>query len=171
MRTGPSAKPRFDSASLPSGARHAGCIRFPTTPRSVVFCCGWRKTMWHDDARDRATLAQKNGTVKDVQGVLRHYRTATTTEVYMQEIPESVQATVNSIHSELRANSAPRRAKGWPAERRAQASVKSKQRIAAKKIPTEGQGKRGNSRVSETDSPQGSVTCYEMLSNRRRECL
>ena len=32
--------------------------------------------------------------MKDVQGVLRHSRTATTTDVYMQEIPESVQATV-----------------------------------------------------------------------------
>ena len=39
--------------------------------------------------------------MKDVQGVLRHSRTATT-DVYMQEIPESVRATVNSIHSELR---------------------------------------------------------------------
>jgi integrase len=52
--------------------------------------------------RTIATLAQKKGTVKDVQGVMRHSRTATTTDVYMQEIPESVQATVNSINTELR---------------------------------------------------------------------
>jgi integrase len=52
--------------------------------------------------RTIATLAQKKGTVKDVQGVMRHSRTATTTDVYMQEIPESVQATVNSINRELR---------------------------------------------------------------------
>ena len=52
--------------------------------------------------RTIATLAQKKGTVKDVQGVLRHSRTATTTDIYMQEIPESVQATVNSISMELR---------------------------------------------------------------------
>jgi len=43
--------------------------------------------------------------VKDVQGVLRHSRTATTTDVYMQEIPKSVQATVDSINSELRKKS------------------------------------------------------------------
>ena len=49
--------------------------------------------------------SQKKGTVKDVQGVLRHFRTATTTDVYMQEIPESVQATVNSINEELRKSS------------------------------------------------------------------
>ncbi|HWA93141.1 MAG TPA: site-specific integrase [Terracidiphilus sp.] len=52
--------------------------------------------------RTIATLAQKKGTVKDVQGVLRHSRTATTTDVYMQEIPASVQSTINSINRELR---------------------------------------------------------------------
>jgi integrase len=57
--------------------------------------------------RTIATLAQKKGTVKDVQGLMRHSRTATTTDVYMQEIPESVQATVNSINTELR-NSFPK---------------------------------------------------------------
>ena len=52
--------------------------------------------------RTIATLAQTEGTVKDVQGVLRHSRAGTTTDVYMQEIPESVRATVNSIHTELK---------------------------------------------------------------------
>jgi len=33
---------------------------------------------------------------------MRHSHTATTTEVYMQEIPESVQLTINSINSALR---------------------------------------------------------------------
>ena len=52
--------------------------------------------------RTIATLAQKKGTVKDVQGRLRHSRAATTTDVYMQEIPESVQKTVDAISAELR---------------------------------------------------------------------
>jgi hypothetical protein len=52
--------------------------------------------------RTIATLAQK-GTVKEVQGLLRHSRAAAaTTGVYMQEISESVQATVNAINAELR---------------------------------------------------------------------
>jgi integrase len=51
--------------------------------------------------RTIATLARKKGDVKDVQGVLRHSRTATTTDVYMQQLPEGVRATVNSIHQEL----------------------------------------------------------------------
>ena len=76
----------------------------------------YRKRVLHKLARDLglpkltfqairrtiATLAQKKGTVKDVQGLLRHSRAATTTDVYMQEIPESVQATINAIHAELR---------------------------------------------------------------------
>jgi integrase len=76
----------------------------------------YRKRVLHKLARDLelpkltfqvirrtiATLAQKKGTVKDVQGLMRHSRTATTTDVYMQTIPESVQSTVNSIHLELR---------------------------------------------------------------------
>jgi len=56
--------------------------------------------------RTIATLAQKKGTVKDVQAVLRHSRAATTTDIYMQEIPESVRATVTSINDELRKKSA-----------------------------------------------------------------
>ncbi len=52
--------------------------------------------------RSIATLAQRKGTVKDVQGLLRHSRTATTTDVYMQELPEGVAATVNEINRELR---------------------------------------------------------------------
>src|SRR5581483_4686979 len=59
--------------------------------------------------RTTATLAQKMGTVKDVQGLLRHSRTATTTDVYMQEIPEGVRATVDSFHRELKADSAKQR--------------------------------------------------------------
>ncbi len=56
-----------------------------------------------DEESERiATLAQKKGTVKDIQGVLRHSRIATTTDVYMQEIPESVQKTVDAISAELR---------------------------------------------------------------------
>jgi integrase len=51
--------------------------------------------------RTIATLAQKKGTVKDVQGRMRHSRVATTTDVYMQELPESVRATIDSIHQEL----------------------------------------------------------------------
>jgi integrase len=52
--------------------------------------------------RTIATLGQKKGTPKDIQSVLRHSRLATTTDVYMQEIPESVKATVAAISQELR---------------------------------------------------------------------
>jgi integrase len=89
---------------------------FPDTKGGFMDTGNYRKRVLHRLARDLglpkltfqvirrtiATLAQKKGTVKDVQGLLRHSRAATTTDVYMQEIPESVQATINAIHAELR---------------------------------------------------------------------
>src|SRR5215469_1208220 len=89
---------------------------FPNKKRGFMDGNNYRKRVLHKMAcqlalpkltfqvirRTIATLAQKKGTVKDVQGVLRHSRTATTTDVYMQEIPESVQKTVNAISAELR---------------------------------------------------------------------
>jgi integrase len=95
---------------------------FPNQTRGFLDTDNYRKWVLHELAKNLglpkltfqvirrtiATLAQKKRTVKDVRGVLRHSRTATTTDVYMQEIPESVQATVNSIHSELRMKSGSR---------------------------------------------------------------
>jgi integrase len=94
--------------------REPSCLR--TKWGGFLDTDNFRKRVLHKLARDLklpkltfqvirrtiATLAQKKGTVKDVQGLMRHSRTATTADVYMQEIPESVQSTVNSIHMELR---------------------------------------------------------------------
>jgi integrase len=52
--------------------------------------------------RTIATLAQHLGSVKDVQGLLRHMRAPTTTDKYMQVIPEGVASTLNSINDQLR---------------------------------------------------------------------
>jgi integrase len=49
-----------------------------------------------------ATLSQTKGTVKDTQGMMRHARLATTTDVYMQVIPEEVKQMIDSMHDELR---------------------------------------------------------------------
>ena len=89
---------------------------FPDAKGGFMDTGNYRKRVLHKLARDLglpkltfqvirrtiATLAQKKGTVKDVQGLLRHSRAATTTDMYMQEIPKSVQATINAIHAELR---------------------------------------------------------------------
>ena len=50
-------------------------------------------TGWFDVVLDVAL----DRTEKDIQGVLRHSLIATTTDVYMQVIPESVQKTVDSL--------------------------------------------------------------------------
>jgi integrase len=53
--------------------------------------------------RTIATLAKDKGHVKDIQGMLRHTRLATTTDVYMQSLESGVRSTVDSIHDELSA--------------------------------------------------------------------
>jgi hypothetical protein len=97
--------------------------------------------------------------VKDVQGVLRHSRTATTTDVYMQEIPASVQATVNSIHRELQAKS---KASGRLVEPRAAAAKRkprvvasSADEIATKRSPGVSREKGEDARSSETVLEKG----------------
>jgi len=47
--------------------------------------------------RSCATLMQRSGTVKDIQAHLRHARPDITAEVYIQEIPASVRAAVESL--------------------------------------------------------------------------
>ena len=52
--------------------------------------------------RTTATLAQKKGSVKDIQAHLRHAKADTTANEYMQELPESVRQMVDSVYGELK---------------------------------------------------------------------
>ena len=56
--------------------------------------------------RTIATLSQTKGHAKATQGMMRHSRLATTTDVYQQILPEGVANMVDSIHGELRKPSA-----------------------------------------------------------------
>ena len=49
-----------------------------------------------------ATLAQKKGSVKDIQAHLRHAKADTTANEYMQELPESVRQMVDSVYQKLK---------------------------------------------------------------------
>jgi integrase len=94
--------------------------------------------------RTIATLAQKKGTIKDVQGVMRHSRTATTTDVYMQEIPASVQSTINSINSELRkSNEAGRKKSNESAS--TGSVVRSRRKPSARVTPNDTKSPKGGS--------------------------
>jgi integrase len=118
----------------------------------------YRKRVLHKIARDLklpkltfqvirrtiATLAQKKGTVKDVQGVMRHSRTATTTDVYMQEIPESVQLTINSINSELRKSGSKSR-KSTKNSAATGTVVRSRRKPSARLTPNDTKQQRGGS--------------------------
>jgi integrase len=57
-------------------------------PRKLVTFQVMRRTLGTD--------LQKHGTLKDAQGVLRHASIKTTADVYVQEIPGSVRAAINS---------------------------------------------------------------------------
>ena len=51
--------------------------------------------------RTIATLGKTKGHVKDIQGMMRHSKASTTTDVYMQSLEDEVRMAINSIHSEL----------------------------------------------------------------------
>lgn len=51
--------------------------------------------------RTIATLGKSKGHVKDIQGMMRHSKASTTTDVYMQSLEPEVRSAINSIHSEL----------------------------------------------------------------------
>ena len=53
--------------------------------------------------RTIATLGKSKGHPKDIQGLMRHSRLATTMEVYMQSLEPEVRRAINSIHDELMA--------------------------------------------------------------------
>jgi integrase len=119
------AKETFSKGKRKSASLSQDVFIFENEDGGFLDTDNYRKRVLHKVARELrlpkltfqvirrtiATLAQKKGTIKDVQGVMRHSRTATTTDVYMQEIPASVQSTINSINSELRKSDAPSRKK------------------------------------------------------------
>ncbi len=51
--------------------------------------------------RTIATLGKTKGHPKDIQGLMRHTRLATTMDVYMQSLEKEVRTAINSIHDEL----------------------------------------------------------------------
>jgi integrase len=54
--------------------------------------------------RTIATLGKTKGHVKDIQGMMRHSKASTTTDVYMQSLEPEVRMAINSIHNELMGN-------------------------------------------------------------------
>jgi integrase len=51
--------------------------------------------------RTIATLGKTKGHVKDIQGMMRHSKASTTTDVYMQSLEPEVRTAINSIYAEL----------------------------------------------------------------------
>jgi integrase len=51
--------------------------------------------------RTMATLAQDVANPKNIQGIMRHKRLATTTEVYIQQSDTGVRSTINLMHDRI----------------------------------------------------------------------
>jgi hypothetical protein len=51
--------------------------------------------------RTIATFGNTLGHVKDIQGMMRHSKASTTTDVYMQSLEPEVRTAINSIYAEL----------------------------------------------------------------------
>ena len=102
--------------------------------------------------RTVTTLAKDKGHVKDIQGILRHTRLATTTDVYMQSLESGVRSTVNSIHEELSGIPTPGTEPTPPAE--AQSSrEESRQAVAmqnGRAFPRERSSASGEERAAST---------------------
>jgi integrase len=65
--------------------------------------------------RTIATLGKTKGHVKDIQGMMRHSKASTTTDVYMQSLEPEVRSAINAIHDELMGNGTTGPAPGTPA--------------------------------------------------------
>jgi integrase len=78
--------------------------------------------------RTMATLGKNKGHVKDIQGMMRHSKASTTTDVYMQSMEPEVRSAINSIHSELMGTGTngpnPPKAKGASAPRKPQKEIR-----------------------------------------------
>jgi hypothetical protein len=92
----------FPNARKRNGAKKNGFIRTDNYRARVLKKLaekqGLAKLNLQVLRRTMATLAQKKGGVKDVQGILGHSKADTTVNVYMQEIEESVRQTQDAIY-------------------------------------------------------------------------
>jgi integrase len=74
--------------------------------------------------RTIATLGKTKGHVEDIQGMMRHSKASTTTDVYMQSLEPEVRSAINAIHDELMGKGttgpAPQTPSGTPAAPRAE---------------------------------------------------
>ena len=101
----------FPNSRKRNGARQNGFIRTDNYRARVLKPLarelGLPKLNFQVLRRTIATLAQKKGGVKDVQGILGHSKPDITAAVYMQEIEESVKQTLEAIYAELTARPKP----------------------------------------------------------------
>lgn len=97
----------FPNARKRRGAERNGFIRTDNyrarVLKKLAQQLGLPKLNFQVLRRTMATLAQKKGSIKDVQSILGHSRADTTVNVYMQPIEDSVKDTLDAMYAELTA--------------------------------------------------------------------
>ncbi|WP_263415223.1 site-specific integrase [Terriglobus albidus] len=95
-----------------------GAFMFPGRFGGPMDPSNYRKRVLHKLARELelpklnfqvirrtiATLGKSKGHVKDIQGIMRHSKASTTTDIYMQSLEPEVRMAVNLIFDELQGN-------------------------------------------------------------------
>jgi integrase len=96
--------------------------------------------------RTIATLGKTKGHVKDIQGMMRHSKASTTTDVYMQSLEDEVRTAINSIHSELTGTGTT-----GPASRKPKAALPSVRLASAKSRITTKNGSPAKERTAASE--------------------
>ena len=86
------------------------------------------------------------GHVKDIQGMMRHSKASTTTDVYMQSLEDEVRTAINSIHSELTGKGTT-----GPASRKPKAALPSVRSASAKSRITTKNGSPAKERTAASE--------------------
>ena len=102
--------------------------------------------------RTIATLGKTKGHVKDIQGIMRHTKASTTTDVYMQSLEPEVRTAINSIYDELVGNGTDGPATDGP--RTASGSSRSKRESPVAAVAQESSERAHRATVERTETTE-----------------
>ena len=97
--------------------------------------------------RTIATLGKTKGHVKDIQGMMRHSKASTTTDVYMQSLEPEVRSAINAIHDELMGSGTTGPAPQTPPVTPAAPRVEEQSRLRRAQLTNEADSEHGDAPV------------------------
>ena len=116
--------------------------------------------------RTIATLGKTKGHVKDIQGIMRHTKASTTTDVYMQSLEPEVRTAINSIYDELVGNGTDGHATDRP--RTASGSSRSESENPVAAVAQESSERAHRATVERTETTEAKPACGVILEFAKR---